>query len=60
MITETSYFNQTIRKTYFESLAQTVQAGLNSLNEQEDKVKQDYTDVVVIEGMHNQMHLKRH
>lgn len=42
VITEPTYVSVTIRKGYLESLAHTIQAGLSSIKEQEQKIRSDY------------------
>ena len=59
IVTEPAYFNETLRKGYFESLARTIQAGLSGLTEEEDKIKAQSLDEKVAEGMHEQVHSKR-
>lgn len=62
VITEASYFNDTIRKRYIEALAHTVHSGLSTLDEQEHKVSSAIADqsAVFADGMHEQIHVKRH
>jgi len=62
VITEASYFNDTIRKRYIEALVHTVHSGLATLDEQEHKVSSDIADqsAVFADGMHEQIHMKRH
>ena len=62
VITEASYFNDTIRKRYIEALVHTVHSGLSTLEEQEQKVSGDHSESseVIADGMQEQIHVKRH
>eukprot|EP00347_Sterkiella_histriomuscorum_P018080 403346866 len=59
VITESAYYNETLRRKYFEAMAQTIQAGLSGLVDDEKKVKENGQEQEAQKAMMKNVEAKR-